>query len=781
MAAKKIAAMKLPSIIGLVLLLLTAFAIGIKQFTEPDLWWQLRTGEYILGHGVPRQDVFSYTFAGTSWVNVKWGYEVAIALWSRIAGPEMIVLLQSFINLVILWLTFKIYRIVRIRNTSSLPRVYALGFLVVGWLLLIGSAYRMTGRPEFTSHVLTLCYLLLLLRYRFKPGRFIFWLIPLQILWTNLHEAYGTGMVIVAVMTGAAWAEHLFFKKYSGVERKSIYPLTIAAILCMLAPAVHPSGVQMIWHPYEIFSQVGENKFTTELLGFDSLQYWKKEAFIGIAFFIIGLIAFFLSYSTTPKSTKKQKLPFYSRLFYGFGLGYFILFLLFFYLSLTAYRNIIFFILVSAPLIALVIHYVGLRSAKLARLYTPALLGIVIFGAAAYYLLVSNIYYKNWDQADSRYGLKIDENKNPVGASEFIKKNNISGNGFSDFLVSNYLLWKLQPDFKTFIDLRDLDIYPAGFFQNFGYLSFRPEAVMELDSQYHFTYAVLFRANFQPLHRYFANSPEWVPVFADPVAAVYLRNNEKNKLVIQKTMATPRENIFNSPPLVNESNAAKLISSLFNPGYKKDVPDKNTLNAIAADYFNSIVWFPEAKANARKAMRGKNQVQEAYSLLGNIYLQQAMQDSVPSRNAAYLDSAMKVFEEGLAKDKTDARCLAGLGSIYLSKNDLGSATAYLKKAVKSDPSFTDAWMMLADIQTIRLNSAEYGSEKIIEQRIEYLKRAERLDENNIMVKFYIGLAYGQLNDCDNARDYLTEAPGYPGMPQDEEQFGAEIKAKCGIQ
>jgi len=68
---------------------LIAFALSIKNFREPDLWWQIRTGEWILqNHSVPRVDVFSYTMQGAEWINIKWGFEVLAAIVSKLTGPE---------------------------------------------------------------------------------------------------------------------------------------------------------------------------------------------------------------------------------------------------------------------------------------------------------------------------------------------------------------------------------------------------------------------------------------------------------------------------------------------------------------------------------------------------------------------------------------------------------------------------------------------------------------------------------------------------------------------
>lgn len=93
---------KLPIIFCYVL----AFVFGMKQIREPDIWWQLLSGRWMLEHGqVTHTDVFSYTMAGTRWVNVKWLYEVLIAGLEKLFGPEGVMLLQAIANICILFFT----------------------------------------------------------------------------------------------------------------------------------------------------------------------------------------------------------------------------------------------------------------------------------------------------------------------------------------------------------------------------------------------------------------------------------------------------------------------------------------------------------------------------------------------------------------------------------------------------------------------------------------------------------------------------------------------------
>src|SRR4051812_612434 len=95
---------------------LIAFVFGIKQLREPDIWWQLLSGRWMLENGaVTKTDVFSYTMQGHPWVNVKWLYEIFIALLEKGFGPEGVILLQAVVNVGILWALFHTLKLFRQR------------------------------------------------------------------------------------------------------------------------------------------------------------------------------------------------------------------------------------------------------------------------------------------------------------------------------------------------------------------------------------------------------------------------------------------------------------------------------------------------------------------------------------------------------------------------------------------------------------------------------------------------------------------------------------------
>jgi hypothetical protein len=115
---------KLLRLAALVLLFLLAIAFSLKQLVEPDLWWQLRTGEWILQTGdIPRSDAFSFTYPSAPWQNIKWGYELLIAGLSRTLGVEMILMLQVICSCLLVYLLPKLTRTLAPQNTDLQPFV----------------------------------------------------------------------------------------------------------------------------------------------------------------------------------------------------------------------------------------------------------------------------------------------------------------------------------------------------------------------------------------------------------------------------------------------------------------------------------------------------------------------------------------------------------------------------------------------------------------------------------------------------------------------------------
>ena len=75
------------------ILLFGLLAMTARNAVDPDLWWHLRTGQWIAETGhVPLSDPFSFTRAGHTWVSHEWLSEVTFyELWKHGGAAALIV------------------------------------------------------------------------------------------------------------------------------------------------------------------------------------------------------------------------------------------------------------------------------------------------------------------------------------------------------------------------------------------------------------------------------------------------------------------------------------------------------------------------------------------------------------------------------------------------------------------------------------------------------------------------------------------------------------------
>jgi hypothetical protein len=69
------------------LLAAVIFGFSAKQIAEPDIWWHLRDAAYLFQHhSFPGVDAYSFTAAGSPWLNHEWLSEIPFFLVGPCAG-----------------------------------------------------------------------------------------------------------------------------------------------------------------------------------------------------------------------------------------------------------------------------------------------------------------------------------------------------------------------------------------------------------------------------------------------------------------------------------------------------------------------------------------------------------------------------------------------------------------------------------------------------------------------------------------------------------------------
>ena len=172
--------------VGVYLLFLLA---GDRLLIDPDTMWQITVGQWILDHrAVPETDVYSFTMRGQPWISTQWLAQVlyakayAIAGWS---GP--VVLAASAIAAT--FALFAKFLSRRLSESTTLVFVAAALALTVPHLL---------ARPHVLAFPLMVLWVGGLVAAADRRGAPSFRLLPLMVLWANLHGGFVFGLALVA-------------------------------------------------------------------------------------------------------------------------------------------------------------------------------------------------------------------------------------------------------------------------------------------------------------------------------------------------------------------------------------------------------------------------------------------------------------------------------------------------------------------------------------------------------------------------------------------------------
>lgn len=206
---------------------------------DGDTGWHIRTGEYILAHhSVPTRDLFSFSRAGDPWFAWEWLSDTLYALLFGIAGLKAIVL---FAGTVIVAYATVLLRYTIWRGANSLVGAIAV-LLAVG-----GSSMHFLARPHIVTLLFLPASLWLIEADRRNPTRWVWLLVPVTSLWTNLHGGFLVFLVCLAILVvGSAVEAFLGRRRWSAVPR---YGALFVA--CSAASFVNPYGSALHVHIIE--------------------------------------------------------------------------------------------------------------------------------------------------------------------------------------------------------------------------------------------------------------------------------------------------------------------------------------------------------------------------------------------------------------------------------------------------------------------------------------------------------------------------------------------------
>ena len=206
--------------------------------SDGDLARHLRVGAYILARrSLFYADPFSYTKFGQPFVPYEWLSEVIYALANQLAGLAGVAVLAG---LIIAGTYALVTGLLAARGVDPL---LALG---TGVLAAVAGSIHWLARP----HLFTALGSVLLIWILERPGQRRVWpVVPLFILWANLHGGFLFGLIVLAVYLVGDLAE----SRICTADERTVWHQrarfdAAALILAFLAALVNPVGPRLFQH-----------------------------------------------------------------------------------------------------------------------------------------------------------------------------------------------------------------------------------------------------------------------------------------------------------------------------------------------------------------------------------------------------------------------------------------------------------------------------------------------------------------------------------------------------
>ncbi|GAA3228560.1 hypothetical protein [Actinocorallia longicatena] len=441
---------------------------GLRPLGDNSFLTHLATGRWILDHGLPRADPFSFTAPGDPWVLQSWLVELLYAGLDRSFGGSAIQLLNAAAGAGIGWSAYRLaLRLSGDRVRAALLTASALSASVWFWWerpLLFGIAFLLAlvwavecpGSPLGRRPLVTLPIL--------------FWL------WTSSHGTFALGYVYLGLHLAGRWAEG---------ERPSLrHGLLPAALLAFAAGFANPYGWRLVAFPAKLMARGSV---------LENISEWQSPSFrvpLGMLLALfLGLTVVILARTRPGRRDLLVVLPFL-------------------FLALWAQRNIALAPLVVLPVLARLVERAETPERRAGRPFAVTASAAVLAIAASFLVQSASA---------PAYGL----GRSPVAAVRAVEREGLIGRRILTVDAWGcYLIYAYAGRQPVFVDDR-FDLYPERVTGDYLKLLDGDRDWRAILGRYAFDVVVW--PEEKPLSEYLAADPGWRQVFRDAMAAVYVR------------------------------------------------------------------------------------------------------------------------------------------------------------------------------------------------------------------------------------------------------------------
>jgi hypothetical protein len=470
--------------------LLLAAAVAAILLADPtlalrdgDSYWHVRTGlDLLASRTFPTTDTYSHTFAGQPWIAKEWLGQILFALAFKAAGWNGVVLLSVGAYVLTVFL------LARYVGHDLKPSVtFALVFVLAFLLLTLYNA-----RPYILTFPIIVVWTARLFRAAEHEETPPLWLLPLLVLWANLHAAYFIGFAI-------AFAAFLdLFARVRFSKPKLLIKWVAFGMACPIAILINPYGAQVI----PVIFAVASGNEAVQLIG-EWRPFNARELYFHETALMAMLLGLFVS---------GFRVAWTKALFAVLALHLFLSHIRFMYLVLLLVP-----IIISAdvarqyPALSAEVWAKTRRNDMLERFLTTRTAWVA--GVVAFLLACGLILNLRIEPRPENF---------LADALGYAKKHGLSGNVLNTFGTGGTLVFH---GVKTFIDGRTDQLFLGGFMKNdveTWSASGKAKLQKEIDD-YAISWALLIRED--PRSAFFDEFPDWRMAYKDKFAVIYVRKN----------------------------------------------------------------------------------------------------------------------------------------------------------------------------------------------------------------------------------------------------------------
>ncbi|MGD1019186.1 MAG: hypothetical protein ABSA12_07685 [Verrucomicrobiia bacterium] len=460
-----------------------------------------RLGDWMIQHrAVVWEDHLLHTYRGPAMAK-EWLSEVFMAAAGQWFGWNGVVLLAASLIATCFWL---LHRQLLAEGCDAATAT------VLVLTAMLACSMHWLARPLLFTHLLTVIFAWQLRWFQRGriPARRLFLLLPLlMVLWANLHGAFPTGLILIALY---AVGSALDAWRQSAPDAKPKQLATLLAI-CGGACLVNPVGWRL---PAQIVSFLGSRELSTVTTEFGSPNF-HTVGMHGFLLLLLLLAVGLIVIRPKPNATDVLLIG---------GWGCFALF---------SARNVPIFALVVTPILAQwftefaqanqdspwVRRYRD-RAATTANIGHKTDVAVIVITAIGVLLIVAKPAIAG---GSPLYATDFPSDRYPVAAVEYVRAHPdaVHGEMFNDFLWGGYIEFAL-PQRKPFIDSRNYS-YGLDLFHEFRTVDTPKPGWETVFAKYHVDWTILPPQH--PLNQVLRLCPDWHVAFSNRQALVFSRQS----------------------------------------------------------------------------------------------------------------------------------------------------------------------------------------------------------------------------------------------------------------